>query len=60
MAGCETKWLIYYVLNQICVSSCYQYSNSEISFLNFKKVGDKGVSVGENSSINIQNVKGEN
>ena len=35
-------------------------SNSEISSLNFKKVGDKSISVGENSLINIYNIKGEN
>ena len=35
-------------------------SNSEISFLNFKKIGDKSISVGENSFLNIYNIKGEN
>ena len=33
-------------------------SNSEISFINFKKVNDKGISVGENSFVKINNVNG--
>ena len=33
-------------------------SNSEISFINFKKVKDKGVSVGENSFVKINDIKG--
>ena len=35
-------------------------SNSEISFLKFKNIGDKSISVGENSLLNIYNIKGEN
>ena len=33
-------------------------SNSEISFINFNKVKDKGISIGENSHVQIDNIKG--
>jgi hypothetical protein len=35
-------------------------SNSKVSIINFKNVGDKGISIGENSYIKINQLKGNN